>query len=119
GAGKKTVTETESPDTGTFVCEVVVENTGVVHVPVDVELRFADDSTQRLHWDDRGAGTWERFTVEHSTKLVTVKLDPDNKVVLESPLAHSYRLEGEGAGSLRAGARIASWTQTMMQLVGP
>jgi Peptidase family M1 domain len=119
GAGKKTVTETESPDSGTFVCEVVVENTGVVHVPVDVELRFADDSTQRLHWDDRGAGTWERFTVEHSTKLVTVKLDPDNKILLESPLAHSFRLEGEGAASLRAGARIASWTQTMMQMVGP
>ena len=37
----------------TWVCEVVVQNTGVVHVPVDVELRFADDSTQRLHWDDK------------------------------------------------------------------
>jgi hypothetical protein len=119
GAGKKTVTETEAPDTGTWVCEVVVENTGVVHVPVDVELRFADESTQRLHWDDRGAGTWERFTVEHSTKLVTVKLDPDGKLLLDSPLAHSYRLEGEGAASLRAGARIASWTQTLMQLAGP
>jgi hypothetical protein len=119
GTGRKTRTETEAPDTGTWVCEVVVENTGVVHVPVDVELRFTDDSTQRLHWDDKGAGTWQRFTVEHSTKLASVRIDPDNKTMLDSPLGHAYRIQGEGAASLRAGARIGSWAQTLMQLVGP
>ncbi len=119
GTNQKTVTETEAPDTGTWVCEVVVQNTGVVHVPVDIELRFADDSTQRLHWDDKGAGTWQRFSVEHSTRLASVKLDPDGKLALESPLTLDYRLDGDGAASLRAGARIASWTQTLMQLVGP
>jgi hypothetical protein len=101
------------------VCDVVVQNTGVVHVPVDVELRFTDDSTQRMHWDDKGAGTWERFTVEHSTKLASVRIDPDNKTMLDSPIGHAYRLQGEGAASLRAGARIGSWAQTLMQLVGP
>ena len=119
GTGKKTRTETEAPDTGTWVCEVVVENTGPVHVPVDVELRFADDSTQRMHWDDKGNGTFERFTVEHSTKLAAVRIDPDNLEMIDSPLHHAYRVDGEGAASLRAGARIASWAQTLMQLVGP
>jgi hypothetical protein len=119
GANKKTKTETEAPDTGTWVCEVVVENTGPVHVPVDVELDFTDGSSQRMHWDDKGAGTFERFTVEHSTKLASVRIDPDNVEVIDSPLEHSYRLEGQGAASLRAGARIGSWAQTLMQLVGP
>ena len=116
---KKTVLEADAPDTGTWVCEVVVQNTGVVHVPVDVELRFTDDSTQRVHWDDRGNGTFERFVVEHSTKLASVRLDPDQKILIDSPLDHAYRLEGDGAASLRASARIASWAQTLMQVVGP
>jgi hypothetical protein len=119
GPQKKVVTETEAPDTGSQVCEVVVQNTGVVHVPLDIELRFADGSAQREHWDDRGQGAWERFTVEHSSKLVVVRLDPDNKITLDIPIQHQYRLDGDGAASLRAAARMASWTQTLMQLVGP
>ena len=119
GAQKKVVTETEAPDAGAWECDVVVQNTGVVHVPVDVELRFADGSTERKRWDDRGAGAWERFTINRSSKLVGVRLDPDNKLALESPIVKQYRLDGDGAASLRAAARAASWTQTLMQLVGP
>jgi hypothetical protein len=119
GNGKKVHTESESPDTGAWVCDVIVQNTGVVHVPVDIELRFADGSTQRLVWDDKGAGAWWSKSVETSSKLVAVRLDPEGKLALDHPIAHNYRLDGEGAASLRAGARIASWTQTLMQLVGP
>lgn len=117
GPAKKTVTEIEAPETGAWVCDVVIQNTGVVHVPVDLELRFTDDSTQRLHWD--GAGTWQRFPIEHSTKLFSVKLDPDGKLMLQSPLEYTYRLEGDGAAALRASSRIGAWTQTLLQLVGP
>ncbi len=117
GPAKKTVTETEAPDAGAWSCDVVIQNTGAVHVPVDVELRFADESTQRRHWD--GAGTWQRFPVEHSAKLASVKLDPDNKLMLQTPVEYTYRLEGDGAAALRASARIGAWTQTLLQLVGP
>jgi hypothetical protein len=119
GATKKVRTESEAPDTGAWVCEVVVTNTGAVHVPVDIDLRFADGSSQREHWDDRGHGAWERFVVEHSTKLVEVQLDPEGKLALDSPLAHRYRVEGDGSASLRAASRMASWTQTLLQVVGP
>ncbi len=96
-----------------------MQNTGVVHIPITVELKFADGSTERRTWDDRGAGTWERFTVERSSKLVEVRLDPDRKILLESPINHDIRLDGDGSASLRAAARISSWAQTLMQLVGP
>lgn len=119
GSGKKTLGEVEEPDTGAFVCEVVVQNTGVVHVPVDIELRFADGTAQRLQWDDKGQGNWERFVVERSSKLVEVRLDPDRKILVESPVTHAVRLVGDGAASLRAAARISWWTQSLMQLVGP
>ncbi len=118
GSAKKTVTDSDAV-TGGYVCEVVVTNTGKVHVPVDIELEFADGSTQRLHWDDRGRGTWERFLIERSTPLVEVWLDPENKLELAQPVTHRYRIEGDGASALRAAAWFGSLTQTLMQVVGP
>ena len=120
GSAKKTVTESDAPDGGTWSCEVVVENTGVVHVPIDVELRFADGTSERVRWDDRGSGpAWHRFELQRSAELEEVRLDPDGKIALGSPVTRDRRLTGDGAASLRAAARIASWTQTLMQLVGP
>ena len=119
GAAKKTVTETEAPELGAWVCEVELASVGVMHVPVDVELRFADGSSERRTWDDRDGATWTRFVLERSSRLVEVRLDPDGKIALDSPVAHAYRLEGNGAASLRAASRISSWAQTLMELVGP
>jgi hypothetical protein len=119
GPARKTKTETEAPDTGTFVCEVVLQNTGVIHVPVDIEFKFADGSTKREHWDDRGNGNWKRWLLERSSKLVEVRIDPDRKIMFGNPTAYQRRLDGDGSASLRAAARMASWTQAFMQLVGP
>ncbi len=119
GASRTTRGETEAPDSGTYVCEVVIENTGVIHVPVDIDLEFADGSRQRVRWDDRGASSWTRFVVDRSSTLVGVNIDPDRKLSLANPTEHHVRTEGDGAASLRAAARTASWAQFFMQLVGP
>jgi hypothetical protein len=119
GSARKTVTEHEAPDTGTWICEVVVQNTGAIHVPLDIELKFADGSTQRVRWDDRGNGNWERFTIERSSRLVEVWLDPEGKIALDNPTTRHYRLDGDGAAALRAGAWFGSFAQTLMQIVGP
>jgi hypothetical protein len=119
GATRKIVTEVEAPDTGTYLCEVVLQNTGVIHVPVDVELKFADGSRLELTWDDRGHGNWWRKEIERSSKLVEVRIDPNQKLSLGNAATYATRIDGDGSASLRAGARIASWAQTLMQLVGP
>jgi hypothetical protein len=119
GASRKVETETEAPNAGTYVCEVVVQNLGVVHVPVDIQLEFEDGSSQRVHWDDRGGAHWQRFVVARSSKLAAVRIDPDRKIALANPTVHHVRVEGDGSASLRAGARIASWAQALMQVVGP
>ena len=119
GSGKKTVTENDAPAMGNWTCEVVVQNTGTTHVPVDIEFRFADGSSQQVRWDDRGAGNWERFTVERSSKLVEVWLDPEGKIALDDPTLHHYRLDGDGSAALRAAAWVGWYTQAAMQIVGP
>jgi len=119
GSAQKTVTETDAPETGAYVCEIIVTNTGAVHVPVDIALEFADGSTQRVRWEDKGRGTWERFVIERSSPLAEVWLDPENKLALAQPVEHRYRIEGDGSASLRAAAWISSISQTLMQIVGP
>lgn len=118
GSARKQVGSADAPENGSYVCEVVITNTGTMHVPVDVELKFADGSTERKTWDNRNGGSWERFVVERSSRLVEVWLDPDNKIWLDSPMTHHYRLEGDGSASLRAAAWFSSNAQTLMQIWG-
>ena len=116
---KTTTTAVDAPDGGGFRCEVVVTSTGTIHVPVDLELRFADGSSLREHWDDRGAGAWQKFSVDRSTELTEVWIDPDGKLTLDSPIKHHIRLDGDGSAALRAGAWFGNVAQTLMQVVGP
>jgi hypothetical protein len=117
GNVKRTYNEVDRPDTGTYVCEVVVTSTGPLQVPVDVDLFFADETRERLHWTERG--TWKKFTVERSVPLVEVRIDPDNLVTTDAPTTHAYRLVGEGDASLRAAAWFSATAQTLMQVLGP
>jgi uncharacterized protein with GYD domain len=119
GPSRKTTTETDAPETGTYVCEVVVTNTGTVHMPINIELSFVDGTSQRVRWENRGDETWKRFVVERSSELAEVWLDPDREIVLQSPMTMRYRLVGDGRPSFRAAAWIGAQTQTLMQVVGP
>jgi hypothetical protein len=119
GSERKLVTEIEAPDTDSYTCEVVITNTGTIHVPVDIELRFEDGSAQRVRWEARGGEHWKRFVVERSTPLAKVWIDPDNKAWLARPVQHHVRIEGDGSASLRAAAWFSSVAQTLMQVIGP
>ena len=118
GPTKKLVTALDAPDSG-YECEVVIANTGTIHVPVEIELRFADGSTQRVKWDDRGTTHWERFLVKRSSPLAEVWIDPDGKLWLDSPMLHHWRIDGDGDASLRSAAWFATAAQTLMQVIGP
>jgi hypothetical protein len=119
GAQQKIIGRDEAPDTGSFMCAIVVSNTGPVRIPVDIELKFADNSTQRIRWEDHGGQAWERFVVERSTELTEVWLDPDGRLALANPTTLRVRVHGDGSASMRASAYVGSMAQTLMQVVGP
>jgi len=121
GSNRKTISPDgdASKETGAFDCEVIVQSTGTIHIPVDIEFRFADGSAQTGSWPDRGGETWKRFMLKTSSRLTEVKLDPENKIGLDSPVRHHERLEGDGAASLRTAAWFSSLAQTLMEVVGP
>jgi hypothetical protein len=125
GAGRRTVGVDDSPDTGTWTCEVVVVNTGQVPAPVDVELTFADGSHQRIDWSDpdgwdaRDGSRWHRYRIDRSSPLAAVEIDPDGKVLLADHRTDDHvRLDADNRAAWRAGARVGSWILTGMQVVG-
>jgi hypothetical protein len=119
GADRKTIDDSAAPDTGAWTCEVVVQNTGTVPVPVDIEIRFADGTNQRHKWDHRGGTRWHRFKFERSSPITEVEIDPDHNVLLVDDVTNlEQRLEGDGRASWRAAARIGFWGQTLMSVVG-
>jgi hypothetical protein len=125
GAGRRTVAEEDSPDTGTWTCEVTIVNTGSIPAPVDVELTFADGSHERIRWnepggwDARDGSRWHRYEIARSSPVAVVEIDPDGKVLLSDHLTDDHvRLGGDNRASWRAGARVSSWIHTAMQVVG-
>jgi hypothetical protein len=118
GADRKLVTRLDAPAVG-YDCEVVIQNTGTIHVPVEVEMRFVDGWSKRFKWDDRGTTNWYRFPIQRSSPLAEVKIDPDNKLWLDSPMRHHHRITGDGDASMRAAAWFATTAQTLMQVIGP
>ncbi len=120
GEGERRNLVTAAEKTGGWTCDVVVVNLGVVPVPVDVELRFADGSREVERWDARDGSRWHRFTFARSAPIVEVAIDPERKVLLAAnPLDDRVRLTPNTDASWRASSRIVFWTQGLMQAVAP
>ncbi|MEZ4399763.1 MAG: M1 family metallopeptidase [Kofleriaceae bacterium] len=120
GADRRTVTGDDGAgDVGGYTCAVVVENRGTVPVPVDVEARFADGTTERFRWDARDGSRWHRFEFSRSSTMTEVEVDPDGAVIMADDVLDDHvRLTGDRHAAWRASARLAHWTQALMQVVG-
>jgi hypothetical protein len=87
GATRETVTAPETPAPDRFVGRVLVYRHGTLRVPVDVDLRFEDGSTERRHWD--GTGSFRALDVEGRSPLVAAFIDPNLRVVLDDDLSNN------------------------------
>ncbi len=119
GASRKVVTEASAPANGAYRCTVIVQNPGPIRVPVDVDVLFEDGTHERLRWDDSGGPAWKEWTIERSSPIAEVHIDPDDKVQLADPLPLHRRAIGDPRASYRAAARMTFWAQQLMRMVGP
>jgi Peptidase family M1 domain len=119
GATRKVVSESAAPRTGAYRCSVIVQNTGALRVPVDLEVIFEDRTRERLRWEDTGGTAWKELTLERSSPIAEVVIDPDGAVLTTDPLPLHRRVLGDPRASYRAAARLGFWAQTIMQLVAP
>lgn len=117
-AGRKIIGESGAPKSGAYRCNVIVQNTGTIHVPVDIEAVFEDGTRERLRWEDTGVSAWKELTIERSSPIAEVVIDPDGAVLTTDPLPLHRRILGDPRASYRAAARMGFWAQTVMQMVG-
>ncbi len=74
---------------------VWLQRKGDFVMPVDVEIKFSDDSKLREHWD--GQNRWTRFAYEKKAKIVSAEIDPDHLVQIDRDnFNNSYTAEANG-----------------------
>ncbi len=113
------VTADAAPDAGAWRCDVMIVNLGTVPVAVDIETRYADGSSRRDRWTPTAGEAWHHLTIERSSELVEVAIDPDGALPMQrDPLAMRRRLIGDSAAATRAAARVSAWGQILMGEVG-
>jgi hypothetical protein len=95
---------------------VTVRRTGAA-VPRTVLIKFADGSSETLHWGD--ASRWKRFSFIKPVKAVSATVDPERKIYLDANSINDSRTtKANGAASRRWSADVASFFQTFYALVG-
>jgi hypothetical protein len=109
--------ESDKPVAGQFDSEVLLRRRGGFVMPMELEVAFADGTTQRERWD--GRSRWHRVTYRARPELVEARLDPDGKVPLDVNLLDNERSLRPRRGPVTAlAARVLGWAQLVLGLVG-
>ncbi|GAC1351667.1 MAG: M1 family metallopeptidase [Polyangiales bacterium] len=101
---------------------------GIVDLPVDVELRFADGSRRRetvrfgpspTMTDHRGA-TWRRIDADGPSQLIGVVIDPELKIPLDRLRLNNFAVPYDRrTGAPVARERAFAWIGALTREVGP
>ncbi|MEO5830767.1 MAG: M1 family metallopeptidase [Rhodanobacter sp.] len=99
-----------------WLSTITVRRTGAA-VPRSVLVKFADDSSETVPWDD--ASRWKRITFTKPVKAVSATVDPGQKILLDANTINDSRsTKADGAASRRWSADVASFFQTFYALMG-
>jgi hypothetical protein len=104
---------------GSFEANVLVFRRGTLAFPVDVELTFADGSTERRRWD--GASESTRLSYRGKVALTGVVVDPDHAVIIDNNFTnnHAAPFERSGGGAPRSLERLLYFGELLVQAVAP
>jgi len=95
---------------------VVVRRDGA-EVPETLVVRFEDDSTEIVQWDD--ARLWHRFTFVKAVRAKSAELDPDRRNYLDSNKLNDGRtLEPDRSASRRWAGDFSAIVEVLFALLG-
>lgn len=79
-------------------------------VPQLLRVKFADGSSEDVHWNDNRR--WARFTFIKPAKVVSAELDPEQKIYLDDNKLNDSRTDdSHGAASRRWSADVSALVQ--------
>ncbi len=98
---------------------VLVGRRGTLSFPVEIELVAEDGSKKRVPWD--GHGDSIRIPYSGASRLVSVVVDPDDKVLLDEAVAnnHATAASAPAAGAPRTLERATYWAELLLQAASP
>ena len=103
--GVDSVASTPMDDEG-FASEIIVRRHGDGIFPVTILATLANGEQRRFAWD--GAGRWHRVELEHSSRVVSAQVDPDQVLVLDTNFTNNS-FTTEPAGGRAATKWSAIW----------
>jgi hypothetical protein len=86
-SGRRTVPRSEVRPPARYVGHAIVLRHGTLELPVQLELCFEDGHCERRDWD--GRGTDYTLSVESTSELVSVTVDPEQRVLLDDDLTNN------------------------------
>ncbi len=129
------ISSERGPEGAGYASSVWIGRRGVLDVPVDVELRFADGSRSRRTIrfaspprpdalgekpDVTGTSTWYRVDADGPTALVAAIVDPDHKLVIDADRLNDFASTFAGRGGAPiTRERAFAWLSALVQGVGP
>ena len=78
--------------------------------PVEAEVRFDNGESARERWD--GKDRWVRYVYHKKAKVVSVEIDPEHKVTLDSDLLNNSRTTKRQRGATE---KIAAYWMFLTQ----
>lgn len=105
------------PGTGPYPyrTEVLLRRQGAA-VPQTLTVRFADGSSETVHWD--GAERWRKFGWTRPARAVSAELDPQRRHYLDNnKLDDSRTIESDASASRRWGMDVAAVVHYLLSLI--
>jgi hypothetical protein len=94
--GRRTLPRSELRPPAHFVGHAVILRHGTLEFPVQLELAFEDGSRARRDWDGHGAR--HVLSYEGPSRLLSVRVDPERRVLLDDDLTNNTAgTEDEGS----------------------
>jgi len=82
-------------------------------MPIEVEIKFSDDTKVREHWN--GEDRWTKFTYEKKAKVVSAEIDPDHEIQIDrNDFNNSYTAEVDG----KPARKVTNYWLFMSQWLG-
>lgn len=119
GGQKNTISEKDAekadkgkdkdPKKQIFDSKVTIRRLGEAIFPVDVVIRLDSGETIRNQWD--GQYRWTRYEFTKPSKVVSMQIDPDRKVLLDTDFSNNSWVEKRKRGT------TAKWSSTLLFFV--
>ncbi len=97
-----------------FRTKVTIRREGEAVYPVGVVVRFENGETERREWD--GQYRWVRYEFVKASKVASVMVDPDHKLILDTNWANNSYVAGrQTSTTVKWSSSLLFWAQQVLQ----